>query len=87
MQLCDCAEHSTGWWRLPGSEAVLEYALAVQQRIRSSWDAEMSQPPHQPWHVLAALLCAGQAMPEAHRILLLKLVLELPPPAQVRCSP
>ena len=86
MQLCDCAECPMGWWKLPGSVATLEYALAVQQRIRSSWDAETSQPPHQPWRVLASLLSAGQAMPEAHRVLLLKLVLELPAPAQVQCS-
>ena len=86
MQLCDAAGHSTSWWKLPGSGAVLEYALAVQQRIRSSWEAAASQPPHQPWHALAALLCAGQAMPEAHRVLLLRVVLELPPPTQVQCS-
>ena len=85
MRLCDRAEHSTNWWKLPGSDAILKYALAVQQRIRSSWDAEMSQPPQQPWRALAALLCAGQAMPAAHRVLLLKLVLELPASAQVQC--
>ena len=86
MRLCGRAEHSTGWWNLPGSEAVLEYALAVQQRIRSSWEAAASQPPHQPWRALTALLCAGQAMPEAHRALLLRVVLELPPPTQVQRS-
>ena len=87
MRLCDRAEHTTGWWKLPSSEAVLEYALAVQQRIRSSWEAAAGQPPHSSWRVLAPLLHARQAMPEAHRVLLLELVLELPPPAQVQCLP
>ena len=76
-----------GWPELPSSEAVLEYALTVQQRIRSSWDVEMSQPPPQPWPVLAALLPAGHTIPEAHRALLLQLILASSrPAAQVHFS-
>ena len=79
-----CAESCTGWWTLPGAAAILRYALGVQQRVNASWDEEMSQPVWQPWSHLMTLFSAEQAgMPEAHRALLLQLVLASPPPCQV----
>lgn len=80
---CACAGHSIGWWRVPGSAAVLDFAVAVQQRINSCWDAEESPPARQPWSYIEALLSDQQAMPDAQRLLLLQLILASPPARQV----
>jgi hypothetical protein len=77
------AEHAQYWWTLPSSAAILEFAVAVQQRINASWGTETRQPIPQPWPQIALLLAPKQAMAKSHSRLLLQLILASPPPCQV----
>ena len=77
------AEHRDHWWTLPSSAAILEFAVAVQQRINASWGTETRQPMCQPWPQIALLLAPKQALARDHSRLLLQLILASPPPCQV----
>ncbi len=63
---------------------MVQYALDVQLHINISWDREMSQPEWQPWTSLTTLFSDQEAIPGAHRALLLQLVLASPHPLEVR---
>lgn len=84
MAFCTgCAETCMQWWTVSGAAAVLQYALDLQLQVNSSWEEEVRQPRWQPWRSLTCLLSAQEAIPEAHKALLLQFILASPSPCEV----